>query len=71
MDKDILYLVYLVYAHYTLHAFHWAFNIYLLFSANADDMAPLFEKYGDIGDIYFPTERGSGRSRGFAFVRLV
>jgi len=29
----------------------------------------LFEKFGDIGDIYFPLERGTGRSRGFAFVR--
>jgi len=30
---------------------------------------PLFEKYGDVGDVYFPLERGTGRSRGFAFVR--
>jgi RNA recognition motif-containing protein len=29
----------------------------------------LFDKYGDVGDIYIPTERGTGRSRGFAFVR--
>eukprot|EP00088_Acartia_fossae_P001022 TRINITY_DN10385_c0_g1_i1.p1 TRINITY_DN10385_c0_g1~~TRINITY_DN10385_c0_g1_i1.p1 ORF type:complete len:194 (-),score=16.16 TRINITY_DN10385_c0_g1_i1:536-1117(-) len=41
----------------------------LPFSATAEDMTPLFEKFGDIGDIYFPLERGSGRSRGFAFVR--
>ena len=33
------------------------------------DLLPLFEKYGDVGDIYLPVERGSGRSRGFAFVR--
>ena len=33
------------------------------------DLLPLFEKYGDVGDIYLPIERGSGRSRGFAFVR--
>merc|ERR1712133_304317 len=32
-------------------------------------MGPLFEKYGDVGDIYLPTERGTGRSRGFAFAR--
>merc|ERR1711973_746441 len=25
---------------------------------------------GDVGDIYLPTERGTGRSRGFAFVRF-
>ena len=28
----------------------------------------LFEKYGDIGDIYFPIDR-SGKFRGYAFVR--
>ena len=33
------------------------------------DLQPLFEKYGDVGDIYLPLERDSGRSRGFAFVR--
>ena len=32
-------------------------------------MIPLFEKYGDVGDVYLPVERESGRSRGFAFVR--
>jgi len=41
----------------------------LPYSATSDDMIPLFEKYGDVGDIYFPLERGTGRSRGFAFVR--
>lgn len=41
----------------------------LPYRANADDLLPLFEKYGDVGDVYFPLERGSGRSRGFAFVR--
>ena len=30
----------------------------------------MFEKFGDVGDIYMPTERGTGRSRGFAFVRF-
>eukprot|EP00088_Acartia_fossae_P007516 TRINITY_DN1353_c0_g1_i1.p2 TRINITY_DN1353_c0_g1~~TRINITY_DN1353_c0_g1_i1.p2 ORF type:complete len:187 (-),score=40.28 TRINITY_DN1353_c0_g1_i1:456-1016(-) len=42
----------------------------LPFSAVAEDLLPLFEKYGDVGDVYFPLERGSGRSRGFAFVRF-
>jgi len=41
----------------------------LPFSATAEDMTPLFEKFGDVGDIYFPLERDTGRSRGFAFVR--
>ena len=38
-------------------------------SFSFQDLLPLFEKYGDVGDIYLPVERGSGRSRGFAFVR--
>ena len=41
----------------------------LPFRAHSEDLLPLFEKYGDVGDIYIPVERGSGRSRGFAFVR--
>ena len=41
----------------------------LPYSAQSDDLMPLFEKYGDVGDVYFPLERGTGRSRGFAFVR--
>ena len=41
----------------------------LPFKASAGDLQPLFEKYGDVGDVYIPLERGSGRSRGFAFVR--
>jgi len=41
----------------------------LPFRAHQEDLLPLFEKYGDVGDIYLPVERGSGRSRGFAFVR--
>jgi len=42
----------------------------LPYRATADDLLPLFEKYGDVGDIYLPMERASGRSRGFAFVRF-
>jgi len=41
----------------------------LPFRTIADDLIPLFEKYGDVGDVYLPVERESGRSRGFAFVR--
>lgn len=49
---------------------HLLLSVYLFASsATAEDMEPLFEKFGDIGDIYFPLERGTGRSRGFAFVR--
>jgi len=42
----------------------------LPFSCEADDIVPLFEKYGDVGDVYLPKERDTGRSRGFAFVRF-
>ena len=35
----------------------------------AEDLKPLFEKYGEVGDVYMPKERETGRSRGFAFVR--
>jgi len=41
----------------------------LPYSCMAEDIMPLFEKYGDVGDVYFPKERDTGRSRGFAFVR--
>ena len=42
----------------------------LPFRTHSDDLLPLFEKYGEVGDVYIPLERGSGRSRGFAFVRF-
>merc|ERR1719337_561234 len=41
----------------------------LPYRTHTEDLKPLFEKYGDVGDIYIPSERGTGRSRGFAFVR--
>merc|ERR1719215_1851240 len=41
----------------------------LPYRAHGEDLKPLFDKYGEVGDIYLPTERGTGRSRGFAFVR--
>ena len=40
-------------------------------SVQAEDLKPLFEKYGDVGDVYLPLERGTGRSRGFAFIRYL
>ena len=30
----------------------------------------MFEKFGDVGDVFIPTDRESGRPRGFAFVRF-
>jgi len=41
----------------------------LPYQARMEDLRPLFEKYGEIGDIYLPMDRESGRSRGFGFVR--
>uniref|UniRef100_J3MN39 RRM domain-containing protein n=1 Tax=Oryza brachyantha TaxID=4533 RepID=J3MN39_ORYBR len=41
----------------------------ITFRTTADDLSPLFEKYGDVVDIYIPRDRRTGDSRGFAFVR--
>jgi len=41
----------------------------LPFKAQSEDLQTLFEKYGEVGDVFLPTERETGRSRGFAFVR--
>jgi len=41
----------------------------LPFKAEVEDLRTLFDKYGDVGDVFLPTERETGRSRGFAFVR--
>ena len=35
------------------------------------DLREVFEKFGDVGDVFIPTDRESGRPRGFAFVRFV
>merc|ERR1712071_562336 len=37
---------------------------------NEDDLRDKFEKYGKIGDVFIPKERGSDRGRGFAFMRF-
>ncbi|KAF2923994.1 serine/arginine-rich splicing factor SC35 isoform X2 [Oryza sativa Japonica Group] len=41
----------------------------ITFRTTADDLSPLFEKYGEVVDIYIPRDRRTGDSRGFAFVR--
>jgi len=41
----------------------------LPFKAESEDLRTLFEKYGEVGDVFMPLERETGRSRGFAFVR--
>ncbi|XP_039170168.1 serine/arginine-rich splicing factor SC35-like [Eucalyptus grandis] len=35
----------------------------------ADDLFPLFDKYGKVVDVFIPRDRRTGESRGFAFVR--
>ncbi|KAA8538076.1 hypothetical protein F0562_027684 [Nyssa sinensis] len=35
----------------------------------ADDLFPLFDKYGKVVDVFIPRDRRTGDSRGFAFVR--
>eukprot|EP00404_Azadinium_spinosum_P037069 CAMPEP_0180652878 /NCGR_PEP_ID=MMETSP1037_2-20121125/53753_1 /TAXON_ID=632150 /ORGANISM="Azadinium spinosum, Strain 3D9" /LENGTH=215 /DNA_ID=CAMNT_0022678823 /DNA_START=24 /DNA_END=668 /DNA_ORIENTATION=+ len=37
---------------------------------NVEDLRSLFEKYGDVGDVFIPREKYSDKSRGFAFVRF-
>ncbi|CAN6306421.1 unnamed protein product [Urochloa humidicola] len=39
------------------------------FRTTADDLFPLFDRCGDVVDIYIPRDRRTGDSRGFAFVR--
>ena len=41
----------------------------LTFRTTVDELEPIFEAYGKVGDIFIPRQRETGRSRGFAFVR--
>ncbi|KAL0357076.1 UNVERIFIED_CONTAM: Serine/arginine-rich splicing factor SC35, partial [Sesamum calycinum] len=41
------------------------------FRTTADDLFPLFEKYGNVIDVFIPRDRRTGESRGFAFVRYM
>ncbi|KAJ8747601.1 hypothetical protein K2173_011409 [Erythroxylum novogranatense] len=41
----------------------------ITFRTTADDLFPLFDKYGKVVDIFIPRDRRTGDSRGFAFVR--
>ena len=43
----------------------------LTFRTTPDDLRRVFEKYGDVGDVYIPRDRWTKESRGFAFVRYV
>ena len=41
----------------------------LTYRTTAEALRKVFEKYGDIGDIYIPRDYYTKDSRGFAFVR--
>jgi arginine/serine-rich splicing factor 2 len=41
----------------------------LSYRTDIEDVRRLFERYGDIGDVYIPRDRRSNQSRGFGFVR--
>ncbi|ERN11388.1 serine/arginine-rich splicing factor SC35 [Amborella trichopoda] len=41
----------------------------ITFRTTADDLFPLFDKYGKVVDVFIPRDKRTGDSRGFAFVR--
>lgn len=42
----------------------------LSFDATETDLRELFGQYGQVNEVFMPTDRDSGRPRGFAFVTL-
>jgi cold-inducible RNA-binding protein len=42
----------------------------LSFNTTDPDLRDLFAQYGTVDDVYLVTDRGTGRSRGFAFVTM-
>lgn len=42
----------------------------LAWAATGEDLKDLFSQYGEVADVYVPTDRDSGRPRGFAFVTM-
>lgn len=42
----------------------------LSFGATEQDLNNLFGSYGEVTDLFIPTDRDSGRPRGFAFVTM-
>lgn len=42
----------------------------LSYRVTPEELKPLFEKYGEVGDIYLPRDRFTKESRGFAFIRF-
>ncbi|KAH9321742.1 hypothetical protein KI387_016381, partial [Taxus chinensis] len=54
---------------FRLQVFHQFCSRYSYTSTTADDLYPLFDRYGKVVDIFIPRDRRTGDSRGFAFVR--
>lgn len=42
----------------------------LSWDSTSEDLKELFSQYGEVSDVYVPTDRDSGRPRGFAFVTM-
>ena len=42
----------------------------LTYRTTPEDLRREFDKYGEVGDVYIPTDRFTKESRGFAFVRF-
>lgn len=42
----------------------------LSFDTSKQDLESLFSEYGGVTDVHLPTDRESGRPRGFAFVTM-
>ncbi|MEM1085203.1 MAG: RNA-binding protein [Verrucomicrobiota bacterium] len=42
----------------------------LSFDTTSQDLESLFSEYGGVTDVHIPTDRESGRPRGFAFVTM-
>lgn len=42
----------------------------LSFSATEDDVASIFSEYGSVKTVKLPTDRDTGRKRGFGFVEM-
>ena len=43
----------------------------LSYRITPEDLKPIFERYGEVGDIYIPRDRFTKESRGFSFVRYL
>ena len=42
----------------------------LSYDVTSDDLSQAFDKYGTVKNVHLPTDRDTGRMRGFAFVEM-